>query len=61
MNCIFNFSESKTVILIAHRISTVKKCDVIYLFENGRVVDHGNFDDLTKRNKNFSQMFIFSK
>jgi ABC-type multidrug transport system fused ATPase/permease subunit len=61
MNCIFNFSGSKTVIIVAHRISTVKKCDVIYFFENGRVIDHGNFDDLTKRNKNFSQMFIFSK
>ena len=61
MNCIFNFSGSKTVIIVAHRLSTVKKCDVIYFFENGRVIDYGNFDDLTKRNKNFSQMFIFSK
>ena len=54
MNCIFNFSGSKTVIIVAHRISTIRKCDIIYLFENGRIIDHGNFDDLTKRNKNFS-------
>jgi len=61
MNYIFNFSESKTVIIVAHRISTIRKCDIIYLFENGRIIDHGNFDDLTKRNKNFSLMYSFSK
>jgi HlyD family secretion protein len=61
MNCIFNFSGSKTVIIVAHRISTIRKCDIIYLFENGRIIDQGNFDDLTKRNKNFSLMYNFSK
>jgi ABC-type multidrug transport system fused ATPase/permease subunit len=60
MNCIFSFSGSKTVIIIAHRISTIKKCDIIYLFENGKIIDQGNFDDLTKRNKNFSLMYSFS-
>jgi HlyD family secretion protein len=60
MNCIFNFSRSKTVIIVAHRISTIRKCDIIYLFENGKIIDQGNFDDLTKGNKNFSQMFSFS-
>ena len=60
MNCIFNFSGSITVIIIAHRISTIKKCDVIYLFENGKVIDQGNFDDLMKRNKNFSLMHNYS-
>jgi len=61
MNCIFNFSGSKTVIIVAHRISTIRKCDNIYLFENGRIIDQGNFDDLTKRNENFSLMYSFSK
>jgi HlyD family secretion protein len=61
MNCIFNFSGSKTVIIVAHRISTIRKCDIIYFFENGRIIDQGNFDDLTKRNKNFSLMYSFSK
>jgi HlyD family secretion protein len=60
MNCIFNYSGLKTVIIIAHRLSTIKKCDIIYLFENGKIVDQGNFDNLIKRNKNFSQMFSFS-
>jgi ATP-binding cassette, subfamily B, bacterial PglK len=60
MNCIFNFSGSITVIIIAHRISTIKKCDVIYLFENGRLIDQGNFDDLMKKNKNFNLLYNHS-
>lgn len=61
MNYIFNFSGLKTVIIIAHRLSTIKNCDIIYFFENGRITDQGNFGDLIKRNKSFSQMFSFSK
>lgn len=60
MNYIFNFSGLKTVIIIAHRLSTIKNCDIIYFFENGRIADQGNFGDLIKRNKSFSQMFSFS-
>jgi len=60
MNYIFNFSGLKTVIIIAHRLSTIKKCDFIYLFENGRITDHGSFDNLIKRNKNFNLMYNFS-
>jgi ABC-type multidrug transport system fused ATPase/permease subunit len=60
MNCIFSFSGQKTVIIIAHRISTIRKCDIIYFFENGRIVDQGNFDDLIKKNKKFSLMYSLS-
>ena len=60
MNYIFNFSGLKTVIIIAHRLSTIKKCDFIYLFENGRITDHGSFDNLIKRNKSFNLMYNFS-
>jgi len=60
MNCVFSFSGQKTVIIIAHRISTIRKCDIIYFFENGRIVDQGNFDDLIKKNKKFSLMYSLS-
>ena len=36
--------KEKTIISIAHRINTLKNCDMIYRFDNGRVVDQGNFD-----------------
>jgi HlyD family secretion protein len=60
MNCIFSFAGSKTIIIVAHRISTIKKCDIIYLFEEGRIIDQGSFDDLIKKNKNFSLMYNLS-
>ena len=31
-------------------------CDLIYLMENGRIIDQGTFNDLTKRNKLFKRM-----
>ena len=36
--------KEKTIISIAHRINTLKNCDKIYRFDNGKVIDEGNFD-----------------
>ena len=36
--------DKKTIISIAHRINTLKNCDKIYRFDNGSVVDEGNFN-----------------
>ena len=46
----------QTVIIIAHRLSTVKQCDVIYFMEKGRIVDSGTFRGLTESNINFRGM-----
>ena len=53
MNAIYNFSGIKTIIIIAHRLATVKKCDYIYLIQNGTVVDEGTYEILLKNNKLF--------
>ena len=42
-----------TVIAVAHRLSTVKNCDRIYLLVEGRIVDHGSYGDLLERNATF--------
>lgn len=39
-------SGQKTLIMIAHRLSTVKDCDRLYLLESGRVVKSGTFDEV---------------
>ena len=44
-----NLSE-KTSIIISHRNNTVKGCDIIYVIENGMIIDNGNFDEVMKRN-----------
>ena len=41
MDAIHDFSGKKTIIMIAHRLATVRQCDSIYLLEQGRVIDHG--------------------
>lgn len=43
--------ENKTVIIIAHRLSTVKIADTIYYLENGEIVESGSHTDLTKKPK----------
>ncbi|TDA95761.1 ABC transporter ATP-binding protein [Halomonas marinisediminis] len=56
MDTIHEFSSSKTIIIIAHRLATVKQCDCIYLIKQGRVADQGSYDDLVERNPLFKHM-----
>lgn len=38
--------KEKTIITIAHRVSTLKDVDVIYVFDEGKIVEYGQFSDL---------------
>lgn len=44
---IAEMSGSKTLIIVAHRLSTVKNCDTIYVLQNGRIVQEGAWAELT--------------
>lgn len=48
---------SGTIIIVAHRLSTIKNVDKIYFLENGTIIDQGTFTELFNRNKLFKQMF----
>ncbi|MBB3229556.1 ABC transporter ATP-binding protein [Halomonas stenophila] len=56
MEAIHEFSGKKTIIMIAHRLTTVRQCDHIYLLSRGEVVDQGNYQSLLKRNRTFQHM-----
>jgi HlyD family secretion protein len=56
MDAIHDFSGRKTIIMIAHRLATVKQCDQIYMLEKGKVVDKGTFDQLMSLNPTFQRM-----
>lgn len=43
-----SLSGQKTLIMIAHRLSTVRACDVIYLLEKGKVVKSGSFEEVVQ-------------
>jgi subfamily B ATP-binding cassette protein MsbA len=38
--------KDRTSIVIAHRLSTVEKCDRVVVLEGGRLVEEGRFDEL---------------
>ena len=47
-----------TTIVIAHRLSTVKKCDLIYEMENGKIIASGDFQQLQERSASFREMAL---
>jgi len=45
--------KGRTSIVIAHRLSTVEKCDRICVLENGRLIEDGGFKDLKGKEGGF--------
>jgi ATP-binding cassette, subfamily B, bacterial PglK len=56
MEAVNNLGHDITIILIAHRLSTVRQCDQIYLLERGEVKAQGTFEELTQANERFRAM-----
>ena len=50
MDAVNNIEKDKTIILIAHRLNTVKDCDIIFKLEKGEIIDQGNFEKLINSN-----------
>jgi ATP-binding cassette, subfamily B, bacterial PglK len=53
MDAVSNLSKNITIIIIAHRLTTVKNCDTIFLLDNGELKDKGTFEELMKVNDQF--------
>jgi len=52
MQAVQALQGDKTVIIVAHRLSTVEYCDRLYRLEDSRIVDEGSFQEVTSRSKN---------
>lgn len=50
-------SKGKTVIKIAHRLSTVVDCDQIYVLKDGKIIENGKHQQLVSKNGAYSKMF----
>lgn len=50
-----------TIIIIAHRLATIKNADVIYLMDKGKIIDKGSFDNLTITSAQFQKMVKFQE
>ena len=55
MNAVHNSKNNITKILVAHRLSTVKNCDIIFLFDKGELKKQGNFEELIKISNDFRE------
>ena len=49
--------QDRTVIVIAHRLSTVRNADIIYVLENGVVVESGNHESLLETNGVYAKLW----
>lgn len=49
--------SGRTCITIAHRLTTVQNADVIYVLENGEVVEKGSHDELMERGKKYAKLY----
>jgi ABC-type multidrug transport system fused ATPase/permease subunit len=56
MDAVANIAHKKTIILIAHRIATVRYCDLIFLLERGRILSSGSYDALVGNSTYFREM-----
>jgi ATP-binding cassette subfamily B protein len=56
MDAIESLDRELTILLIAHRLTTVRRCDVIVELEHGQVVCQGSYDELLKSSPSFRNM-----
>jgi len=56
MDAMNSLSRNITIIFIAHRLSTVRQCDQIYLLEQGELKAQGTYEELVKTSDQFRMM-----
>lgn len=47
-----------TIVIVAHRLSTIKDVDKIFFLDGGKIIDTGTFDELFEKNEKFKTMFL---
>ena len=57
LNNLGRVMQGKTSIIIAHRISTIKNADVIYLLDNGEIIEQGTHDFLMQQRGNYFELY----
>jgi ABC-type multidrug transport system fused ATPase/permease subunit len=52
-----NLQGGPTILIVAHRLSTIMKADQIHVLEQGRIVESGTREDLLALNGRFRQLY----
>ena len=66
MGSINSLKKKLTIIIVSHRLSTIKNCDYIFFIKDGKIIDKGNLnyllkkypEDLFEKNKSELQIYI---
>lgn len=58
---IYGLDKSKTILIIAHRLSTVINCDKIVVIDDGKVLDIGTHEELLDRCNKYKKLFMYEK
>jgi ABC-type multidrug transport system fused ATPase/permease subunit len=56
LDAIRELSRKKTIIIIAHRLTTLEECDTIYVLENGKIISSNSYHELIKSCDKFKSM-----
>ena len=56
MNAIHDFTGKKTILIIAHRLATIRRCNKIFLIDNGSISDSGTYEELIETSSLFRKM-----
>ena len=49
--------KNKTIIIIAHRLETIKEVNKIFLLKNGKILEQGTFNELLQENTYFKELY----
>ena len=58
MEAVRKLGHKKTIIIVAHRLSTVRHSDKLFLFERGKIIESGSYNELINSNSNFKEMAL---
>jgi ATP-binding cassette subfamily B protein len=53
MRSLYKLKKEITIIIVAHRLNTIKICDQIFHLEKGEIKNKGSFEELKKKDKFF--------
>ena len=60
MDAINKLKQNTTIILIAHRLTTIKKCDKIFLLDKGKLINQGSYKQLLKSDDLFRKYALIN-
>ena len=58
MSAVDRLAEGITTIIVAHRLSTIKHCDKIFVMNNGQVIENGCHEELIRQNIMYKKLWI---